>query len=128
VERISIIGLGLIGGSLGLSLKKAKGAEVDITGFSRRPETMVMAKACGAIDKIAGDMASAVAQANIVFISTPVMAIKDVLERISGYLPPRCIVTDAGSTKAQVMLWAEEHLPPEVNFIGGHPMAGKETY
>jgi len=128
VERITIIGLGLIGGSLGLALKRAKGTGVEIVGFSRSQETMSKAKSCGAIDKVAGDMASSVAQADMVFISTPVMTIKEVLEHISGHLPPQCIVTDAGSTKAEVMCWAKEYLPPEISFIGGHPMAGKETY
>src|SRR3972149_4608740 len=99
MQRIAIIGLGLIGGSLGLALKKAKGAEVEIVGFSRRSETISRAKACDAIDKTASDMASAVRQANLVFIATPVLTIKEVLRQISAHLSPQSVVTDVGSTK-----------------------------
>lgn len=127
MERIAIIGLGLIGGSLGLALKKAKATGTGIVGFSRRWETIVKAKECGVIDQAARDLASAVAGANLVIIATPVMTIKEVLERISEHLLPECVVTDTGSTKAKIMQWADEYLPPGVSFIGGHPMAGKET-
>ena len=126
MERIAIIGLGLTGGSLALAFKKAE--EVEIVGFSRSPETVARAKKCGAIDKSARDLASAVKGADIVIIATPVMATEDVLVAISKHLSPGCLVTDVGSTKVQVMQWAEKHLPPKVSFIGGHPMAGKETF
>lgn len=126
MERISIIGLGLIGGSLALALKKA-GTVKEITGFSRSSQTLASAKQFGIIDRVAGDLPSAVKRAQIVVIATPVMATKEILASISRHLPADCIVTDAGSTKAEVMKWAEEYLPANVSFIGGHPMAGKET-
>lgn len=128
MERITIIGLGLIGGSLALALKKAKSKGVEIMGFSRSPETVARAREIGAIDKSAGSLASAVARADTVVIATPVMTTKDVLSSISKHLSPGCVVTDTGSTKVKVMEWAEEYLPSEVSFIGGHPMAGKETF
>jgi prephenate dehydrogenase len=62
----------------------------------------------------------------LVIIATPVMSIRGILEQIANNLSPGCVVTDTASTKVQVMKWAEEYLPPEVSFIGGHPMAGKE--
>lgn len=126
MERISIIGLGLIGGSLALALKKA-GTAREIVGFSRSSETLATAKRCGIIDHVADDLPSAVKRAEIVVIAAPVMATKEILASISSHLPANCIVTDAGSTKAEVMQWAEEYLPANVSFIGGHPMAGKET-
>jgi prephenate dehydrogenase len=126
VERISIIGLGLIGGSLALALKKA-GTVRDIVGFSRSSETLATAKQCGIIDHDANDLSSAVKRAEMVVIAAPVMATKEILASISRHLPANCIVTDAGSTKLEVMQWAEEYLPANVSFIGGHPMAGKET-
>jgi prephenate dehydrogenase len=70
---------------------------------------------------------SAVKDAELVLIATPAMAIKEILAEIGGSLREGSIVTDAASTKAKVMDWAEETLPPSVSFIGGHPMAGKET-
>ena len=127
MERIAIIGLGLIGGSLALALRKAGAKGTEIVGFSRSRETVARAKEFGVIDEAAGDMASAVVGADMVIIATPVMTIKEVLGSIAEHLPSGCVVTDTGSTKAKIMQWAEEYLPPEVSFIGGHPMAGKET-
>lgn len=126
MQRISIIGLGLIGGSLAQALKKA-GTKAEIVGFSRSSETIATAKQCGIIDLAAGDLLSAVKKAEIVVIATPVLATKEILASISGHLSRNCVVTDAGSTKVEVMQWAEEYLPVNVSFIGGHPMAGKET-
>ena len=127
MKRIAIIGLGLIGGSLALALKKASARGTEIVGFSRSAETIAVARKCGAIDRAAGNLASAVAGADLVVIATPVMATKEVLASISEHLSPKCVVTDTGSTKVQVMQWAGEYLSSQVSFIGGHPMAGKET-
>jgi prephenate dehydrogenase len=128
VKKIAIIGLGLIGGSLALALKKASAKGTEIIGFSRSSVTVARAKDCGAIDLAAKNPASAVAGADMVVIATPVLATKEVLASISKHLSPKCVVTDTGSTKAEVMQWAGEYLPSQVSFIGGHPMAGKETF
>ena len=127
VGRIAIVGLGLIGGSLGLALKKARGTEIEVVGFSRRSETVATARARGVIDKAAADLVSAVGEADVVVVATPVMAIREILERVASHLPSGCIVTDIGSTKSRVMQWADEYLPSSASFVGGHPMAGKET-
>ncbi len=65
--------------------------------------------------------------AGLVIIATPVTAVRQVMEQIAGHLRENCVVTDTASTKRQVMEWAEELLPGSVSFVGGHPMAGKET-
>ena len=127
MKRISIIGLGLIGGSLALALKGSADIEAEIVGFSRRQETASKALERGIIHRAAADLGDAVDGAELVVITTPVMAIKEVLEGISFHLSPRCLVTDTGSTKAEVMEWARLLIPDDVSFIGGHPMAGKET-
>jgi len=127
VKRITVIGLGLIGGSLGLALKQAKGSELEIIGFTRRPETASEALRRGVVDKAEAQLSRAVAGADIVVIATPVMAERDILQKIAEHLAPDSIVTDTGSTKAQVMKWAKDYLPFSVSFIGGHPMTGKET-
>lgn len=127
VGRIAIVGLGLIGGSLGLALKEAKGAGIEVVGFSRRSETVARAKERGAVDKAASSLESAVSEVDVVVVATPVMAIKEIFERVASHLPPGCIVTDIGSTKTRVMQWADEYLPSSASFVGGHPMAGKET-
>lgn len=124
--RVSIVGLGLIGGSMGLALRRAD-AEMEVVGFARRREVGSRAVELGAVDRAAERLLDAVAGADVVFIATPVMAMKDVMIAMAEGLREGCIVTDAGSTKAQVMAWASEFLPPTASFVGGHPMAGKET-
>lgn len=122
--RVAIIGLGLIGGSLGLALKAA-GAEV--SGYARRSETVSAALARGVADRCGSDMPSAIKGADIIVIATPVLTVKDIFIEIAAHLPKSAIVTDVASTKAEVMKWAGEYLPARACFIGGHPMAGKEA-
>ena len=133
--RVAIIGLGLIGGSIGLALKKAaechsetQTKNLEIIGYVRRPEAASLAVNMGMVDRVETSLEDTVKQAEIVIIATPVLVIKEILSQIASSLPHGCIATDTGSTKVEVMKWAEELLPPAVDFIGGHPMAGKETY
>lgn len=125
---VTIIGLGLIGGSIGLALRQGNEPEWEIVGYSRRQETVANALSSGAIERGEADLKDAVKQADFVIIATPVLTVKEIFSEIAPHLPSGCIVTDTASTKVQVMKWAEEILPPTVDFIGGHPMAGKETY
>jgi len=126
--RVAIIGLGLIGGSIGLGLKKADKSDCEVVGYVRRPEAASLAMNMGMVDRVEMSLEDTVKEAEMVIVATPVLVIKEILSQISGYLPHGCIVTDTGSTKVQVMKWAEDLLPRTVDFIGGHPMAGKETY
>ena len=125
---VTIIGLGLIGGSIGLALRKGRKLGWEIVGYSRRQETVANALSLGAIERGETNLKNAVKQADFVIIATPVLTVKEIFSEIAPHIPSACIVTDTASTKVQVMKWAEEILPPTVNFIGGHPMAGKETY
>ena len=126
-RRITIIGLGLIGGSLGLAIRAAGLPEVEVVGHDQRRDAANKARKLGAVDKAEHNLPGAVERAGMVVIATPVLAIREVMEQIAPYLPEGCVVTDTGSTKERVMEWAAELLPPEVSFVGGHPMAGKET-
>jgi prephenate dehydrogenase len=126
LARIAIIGLGLIGGSLGLALKRSRLRDAELVGFARSRTTRDKAKKAGAIDRAASDAADAARDASIVMIATPIAVVPDVMEEIAPALSEGCVVTDAASTKAQVMRWAEKLLPRHVSFVGGHPMAGKE--
>jgi prephenate dehydrogenase len=116
----------LIGGSIGLALKRAGSDGVELVGYARRPETADRALQLGAIDRVEGSLASAVDKAALVILATPTMSIKEILSQIGSHLPAGSVVTDVASTKVQVMKWAEESLPPSASFVGGHPMAGKE--
>lgn len=124
--RVSIVGLGLIGGSMGLALRRRK-ADVEVVGFARRREVGSRAVELGAVDRAEEHLLEAVDGADLVLLATPVMAMKDMMREMADGLQEGCIVSDAGSTKAQVMSWASEFLPPTVTFVGGHPMAGRET-
>jgi len=124
--RIAIIGLGLIGGSIGLALKQANWREAEVVGCARRQEIGTLALKVGAVDKIELDVRKAVKSADIIIVATPVLTVKDIFTQIAPELASDSIVTDTASTKAQIMQWAEDLLPSGTNFVGGHPMAGKE--
>jgi prephenate dehydrogenase len=124
--RIAIVGLGLIGGSIGLALKQAKWRRAEIIGYSRRRETASLAIKSGAVDRTELDCRKAVNGADIIIVATPVLAIRDIFKQIASELPDGALVTDTASTKVKIMQWAKELLPPQINFVGGHPMAGKE--
>jgi len=125
---VTIIGLGLIGGSIGLALRHGNKSRWEIVGHSRHRETVAKALSVGAIERGEINLEDAVRRAELVIIATPVLTMKEILFKIASHLASGCIVTDTGSTKVPVMKWAKELLPPTVSFIGGHPMAGRETY
>ncbi len=127
MERIVIIGLGLIGGSIGLALKKAKLKNLEITGVDIERDSVVKAARKKAVDSTERLPSQAVKDASLVIVATPLLAIPEVFREMANSLPRGAVVTDTGSTKEQVMGWAEELLPEHVHFVGGHPMAGKET-
>ncbi|HUE75520.1 MAG TPA: prephenate dehydrogenase/arogenate dehydrogenase family protein [Chloroflexota bacterium] len=125
MARLTIIGLGLIGGSIGLAVRRAK-LGFEVIGHDRSFEEAGQAKKLGAVDRAEWNLPAAVETADIVVVAVPVQAIPDVFRDIAPHLRPGTIVTDTGSTKTNVMAWASEMLPSTVSFIGGHPMAGKE--
>jgi prephenate dehydrogenase len=125
-QQITIIGLGLIGGSLGMALKAAYGDEVCITGIDKDEASMRQAVLCGAVDKIASDLAVGVCNAEVVFLCTPVLQIISMVKQILPFLRPGTIITDVGSTKRYIGEVLEELLPDEIAYIGGHPMTGRE--
>ncbi|MFA6170011.1 MAG: prephenate dehydrogenase/arogenate dehydrogenase family protein [Candidatus Margulisiibacteriota bacterium] len=124
--RIAIIGLGLIGGSLGLALKK-KG-EVVIVGIPRQETTIQKGLALGAIDEGTTDHVKGVKEADLVFICTPLNLIIPVLTEIAPHLKKGAIVSDVGSSKYEIVSQAEKLMPKGAYYVGGHPMAGKETF
>ena len=126
MDKIAIIGLGLIGGSIGLALKQSNLGTTQLVGFDAEVDVGRKAVKRGAVDKAPWRLYNAVEGADMVIVATPVLAIQEVMETIADMVAPGCIITDTGSTKEAVLGWAEEYLPKEVSFVGGHPMAGKE--
>jgi prephenate dehydrogenase len=125
-KQVTIIGTGLIGGSLGLALKKRHLAS-RIVGCDRAP-VLKHAKDCGAIEKGFTSIAEAVPGSDLIVLATPVITIIDLIERLGPALPARTLVTDVGSTKLEIVLRATKSFGRNAGqrFLAGHPMAGKE--
>jgi prephenate dehydrogenase len=122
-NRVAILGTGLIGSSIGLALKAAR-PQTQIAGYDASGDNVRRAQSVKAIDRRAS-LRDALADVDLVIISTPVGAMRALFEEIAPLLPVRALVMDTGSTKATVLHWAAELLPNGVRFVGGHPMAGK---
>lgn len=120
-NKVAIIGTGLIGGSIGLALKK-KGLADEIIGVSRRRKTLSQAKRCGAIDKGSQDLSS-VKNADLVILAVPVKTIIELSKGLSGIVKKDCIVIDVGSTKKEIVSRLERLFP---NYLGTHPLAGSQ--
>lgn len=124
MPRIAILGTGLIGASIGLRLKATKDG-LEIIGFDTFRDHAQAAERAKAVDRSARTPREAVDGAGLVILAAPILAIRELMEEIAPALEPGVVVTDTGSTKADVMRWARTLLPPHASFIGGHPMAGK---
>ena len=124
-QRVTIVGLGLIGGSIGLALHQAKAAQ-QVAGYDLGKGVCDRARTIGAIDQHYSSLTDAVRGSEMIILATPVGAMRTLLQSIAPSLTPGAVITDVASTKAQVITWAEEFLPASVSFVGGHPMTGKE--
>jgi len=126
VRKLVVYGVGLIGGSFALALKHAV-AVGTVIGVGRSRANLETALASGAIDAIASDDAEALAQAHLVLLAMPVGQMAPVMRRIAPLLESQTVVTDAGSTKRDVIALAREHLPAALaRFVPAHPIAGAE--
>ncbi|WP_018703421.1 prephenate dehydrogenase [Anaeromusa acidaminophila] len=125
MRRIAILGLGLIGGSLGMALRHS-GADVFIHGFDKAEPARRLALERGAVDRCFATAGEAVEQADIVILATPVLQMASLMTEIAEKLPAGCVVSDVGSTKSAVSETLESLLPERCSYIGGHPMAGGE--
>ena len=125
-NRVAIIGLGLIGGSLGLALRQGKAAR-QVAGYDLFKGVGDRARKLGAIDQSCPSLAEAARGSELIILATPVGAMRSLLQQLATQASPGAVITDVASTKAQVISWAEEYLPAAISFVGGHPIAGKET-
>lgn len=123
--NVAILGSGLIGGSIGLALKK-QGWEGSVVAYDLDPDVAQLAVARGAADRQAPSIEDAVSGAGLVVIATPVGAIVETARQAASFLEPGVVLTDVGSTKSRVVVEVEVLLPAGVEFVGGHPMAGTE--
>jgi prephenate dehydrogenase len=123
-KRVAIVGLGLMGGSLAIALKRAY-PTWRLTG-SDRPDVLAEARRLSLVDETEPRPEDAIRGAELVVLASPVKTITQHLGSLGSFFEKGALVTDMGSTKRQILA-AAEHLPPEVDFIGGHPMAGKAS-
>lgn len=127
MPRISIVGTGLMGTSLALALRNSPLLNLELVGTDSSGGARSVAGKTGAFDRVESRLLNAIEGADIVVLATPILAMKELLEVIATHLPEGCVVTDVGSSKKSVLAWADEYLPESVQFVGGHPMAGRET-
>ena len=127
MPKIAIVGTGLMGTSLGLALRNSQLLNLELVGTDSNGNARSGAQKSGAFDRMENRLLNAVEGADIVVLATPIMAMKELFEVLSSHLTDGCVVTDVGSSKTAVLEWADKYLPDTVSFVGGHPMAGKET-
>ena len=125
--RVAVVGVGLIGGSIALALRRA-GAVSGIVAYDRDGQALERATALGVIDRPADSVSEAARGADLVIVALPVRAIGGALHDIALALEPHAVVTDVGSTKGEVVRIAREELRDRFpRFVPGHPIAGRET-
>ena len=124
-KKVCIIGLGLIGGSIGLAMKRSKISN-QIIGFARSNSTLKRAIELGLVDKVKDNLEDAVNDCDLIILATPLSTFKKLVAEMSPFLKKDCIITDTGSAKLSVIEDLRGILPNNVEFIPGHPIAGTE--
>ncbi len=125
LNQITVIGLGLLGASVALSVRRAMGAS-RVVGYSHRASTRQKARLQGIADAVEETLEAALEAADLVVLATPIRTFEGYLKQMAGCLKDGAIVTDVGSTKAVVHRWAERLLGRGGRFVGSHPIAGSE--
>jgi prephenate dehydrogenase len=124
-NTVAIVGVGLIGGSIGLALRERKLAG-EVVGIGRRPVSLKRACTSGALDRATIDIGEGVNRAELVVVCTPVASIAEHVRAAAAACPVGALITDAGSTKASIVRSLNGALPRSVAFVGSHPLAGSE--
>ena len=127
MAKIAIIGTGLIGTSLGLALRQSDLRNLEVVGTDFDSGARNGAQKQGGFHKVEGRIQPTIEGADIIVLATPVMAMRELMEYLGPHIPEDAVLTDVGSSKRVVAEWAREHLPGHRGFVGGHPMAGRET-
>ncbi len=125
LNKVTIVGVGLIGGSIGLDIR-AKRLAKEVVGLGRRKSSVKKALEMGTITKGTLNIGEGVRDADLVIMATPVLSIPKLVKKMAPYLKRGCLITDVGSVKEGLIRDIERVLPKGVEFIGGHPMAGSE--
>jgi len=125
LRQITVIGLGLLGGSITLAVLRSL-AGVKVVGYTHRPATRDRARQLAVATEITDHLKASVSKADLVILATPLSTFEKIFSEIGDALPSGCIVTDVGSTKVLPHRWAAKKLPKTVHYVGSHPVAGSE--
>jgi len=125
LRQTTIIGLGLLGGSIALAVLRSF-ARAKVVGYTHRASTRAKARQLAVATEIVDCLTSSVSNADLVILATPICTFEKILSEIGDALPSGCIVTDVGSTKVLPHRWAARKLPKRVHYVGSHPIAGSE--
>lgn len=125
LKQITVVGLGLLGGSITLAVLRAF-AGVKTVGYTHRSTTRRKARQLEVATEIVSDIKKSVVGADLVILATPICTFEKIFSEISDALPAGCIVTDVGSTKVLPHRWAAKKLPETIHYVGSHPIAGSE--
>lgn len=125
LRRVTVIGLGLLGGSISLAVLRSF-SPVKVVGYSHRCSTRVKARELAIASEVVDDICQSVFDSDLVILATPLCAFEGIFAEISDAVPDGCIVTDVGSTKVLPHRWAAGKLPKKVHYVGSHPIAGSE--
>jgi prephenate dehydrogenase len=124
--KIALIGLGLIGKSIGKALRVV-GGQLEVVGHDREPLASREAQKVGAVDKVSWNLIETCEGADIVIMAMPLQGIEETLKAVASDLKPDCLVMDTANLKVPVMRWADELLPEGISFVGGDPILGDHT-
>ncbi len=125
LRQTTVIGLGLLGGSISLAVLRSF-TRVKVIGYTHRPSTRTKAGQLAVATEIVDSLKSSVSEADLVILATPIVTFEKIFSEIADALPNGCIVTDVGSTKVLPHRWAAKKLPKSVHYVGSHPIAGSE--
>ncbi|MHC5076514.1 MAG: prephenate dehydrogenase [Planctomycetota bacterium] len=125
LRHITVIGLGLLGGSITLTIKRSF-TKSNVIGYTHRQVTRQKAMNLAVADEIFDSLTDSVKNTNLVILATPISTFENIFKKIAPHLSRGCIVTDVGSTKTLPTKWATKYLPQNIHYIGSHPIAGSE--
>ena len=125
LRQTTVIGLGLLGGSISLAVLRSF-TRVRVVGYTHRPSTRAKARGLAVATEIVDCLKLSVSEADLVILATPIVTFEKIFSEIADALPSGCIVTDVGSTKVLPHRWAAKKLPKSVHYVGSHPIAGSE--
>lgn len=125
-KKVAIIGVGFMGGSLALRLKQVY-PDIEIFGYARSSQSFHKLKNLNIVDKVSRDIKEVVSQADIVILAGPIYVIIKTFKDIAGFLKPKAVVFDLGSSKQLIETAAKKSLPKDVYFVGAHPLCGSES-